>query len=77
MGPRADDLETVHVLTRTRYAALPAPARDRLGLNPDQVNAVVRLVVRPLHRTLTDREANDLRNAVYRAIHRGPHDELA
>lgn len=77
LGSRADDLETVTVLRRTGYAELPVRARDRLGLGTDQVNAVVRIVIRPLDRTLTDREANDLRNQVYRAVHRGPRLEMA
>ncbi|MFI9510138.1 hypothetical protein [Nocardia sp. NPDC052566] len=74
---RADDIESVHVRARTAYADLPEPTRQRLGIVPGQVNAVVRLVLRPLARTLTDAEANALRNEVYRAIHRGPRLELA
>lgn len=74
---RADDIESVLVRARTRYADLPEPARQRLGIRPGQTNAVVRLVLRPLAHTLTDPEANALRNEVYRAIHLGPHLELA
>lgn len=43
----------------------------------EQLGDLVRLVLRPLGRTLTDREANALRNDVYRAIHRGTRLELA
>lgn len=74
---RADDIESVEVLARTPYAELPDRARVRLGIRPGQQNALVRLTLRPLERTLTDREANALRNAVYLALHRGPHAELA
>jgi phenylalanyl-tRNA synthetase alpha chain len=36
---------------------------------------LVRLVFRPVDRTLTDDEANRLRDRVYAAIHRGPYAE--
>lgn len=68
-GPRT-------VLSRTASAELPPAARDRLGIEPGQENLLVRLVLRPLDRTLTDAEANDLRDRVYRAIHQGPYLEL-
>jgi phenylalanyl-tRNA synthetase alpha chain len=77
LGPRVADVESVHVVARTAYDALPEAARSRLGLVPGQSNALVRLVLRPLERTLTDEEANGLRNEVYRAVHAGPHLELA
>nr|WP_231747731.1 hypothetical protein [Auraticoccus cholistanensis] len=76
LAGRADDLEDVRVLARTGYDALPERARRRLGLAPTQVNALVRMVIRPLDRTLTDAEANELRDRVYLAVHRGPHAEL-
>lgn len=73
---RAGDLESVTVHGRTDAAALPAAARERLGIDPGQVNALVRLLIRPLDRTLTAAEANVLRNDVYRALHRGRRAEL-
>ncbi|SDC71095.1 phenylalanyl-tRNA synthetase alpha chain [Geodermatophilus telluris] len=77
LGPAADDLESVHVVTSTGWADLPPAARDRLGLRPDQVNVLLRLVLRPLSGTLTDRRANELRDEVYAAVHRGRHREWA
>jgi phenylalanyl-tRNA synthetase alpha chain len=76
MADRIEDVEAVTVTARTGYSALPASARTRLGLRPDQVNALIRIVLRPLHRTLTDLEANRVRDNVYRAVHQGPHLEL-
>lgn len=76
LGDRADDLESVELRSLTPYAALPAPARERLQLGPDQANALVRLILRPLARTLTDAEANRLRDQVYLAVHEGPVAEL-
>jgi phenylalanyl-tRNA synthetase alpha chain len=69
------DLESVNILASTDYTQLPPAARTRLGLRPDQCNVLLSLVLRPLHRTLTDTQANQLRDRVYVAVHRGPHQE--
>jgi phenylalanyl-tRNA synthetase alpha chain len=71
LGADAELLESVRVLTQTRYADLPLPARQRLGITPDQVNLLVRMVLRPLGRTLTDAAANAVRDRVYAALHEG------
>lgn len=77
LGDRVNDIESIEILQRTAYGDLPEPARQRLGLTVRQENALIRLVSRPLDHTLTDAEANDLRNHIYRAIHQGPVMELA
>jgi len=76
LGNRSDDLESVTLLQVTSYEQLPPQARDKLGLGVDQVNALVRIVLRPLDRTLTDDDANRLRDDIYRALHQGPVLEL-
>ena len=76
LADRIDDIETVTVVARTPHEALPVAARDRLGTQPGQVNALVRIVIRPLSRTLTDEEANQLRDQIYLAVHEGPNLEL-
>lgn len=68
---RVDVLEAVTILSETRYADLPPSARERLGMNEAQKNVLVRLDLRPMDRTLTDAEANRLRDDVYEAIHQG------
>ncbi|MFI7575969.1 hypothetical protein [Micromonospora sp. NPDC049497] len=77
LGAAADDLESMSILSSTPYAHLPRAARARLGLRPDQVNVVLRLVVRPLGGTLTAEQANRLRDDVYAAVHEGPNWEWA
>jgi phenylalanyl-tRNA synthetase alpha chain len=77
LGPEADALESLAVLAATPHEDLPAPARARLGTRPGQLNALLRLVLRPVDRTLTDAEANAVRDRVYAAVHEGPHDEWA
>lgn len=71
LGRDAELLEAVAVVSETPYEALPASARDRLGIAPAHKNVLVRLVVRPFDRTLTDAEANALRDRVYAAVHAG------
>ncbi len=71
LGPRARDVEAVEVLDETPGAQLPAAARARLGLRPGQKNVLLRVVLRSPERTLTDPEANELRDAVYAAVHEG------
>jgi phenylalanyl-tRNA synthetase alpha chain len=77
LGARAGDVEAVEVLSETWAAALPAAARERLGMTPAQKNLVVRITLRAVGRTLTDAEANRLRDLVYAAIHEGARAEWA
>lgn len=76
LGDRAAALESVELLSLTSYDDLPEGARRRLGIGLGQANALVRLTLRPIERTLTSTEANRLRDAVYLALHEGPVAEL-
>jgi phenylalanyl-tRNA synthetase alpha chain len=67
LGPHADAVEEVVVVAETPYHQLPPQAVARLGIRPDQKNLLVRIVLRHLERTLTDEEANQLRDRVYAA----------
>jgi phenylalanyl-tRNA synthetase alpha chain len=71
LGADADAVESVEVLTSTAGSALPAAAVERLGLLPGQRNLLVRIVLRHVDRTLTDAEANVLRDRIHAAIHEG------
>jgi phenylalanyl-tRNA synthetase alpha chain len=68
---RVSDLEAVEMLARTSYDDVPIEARRRIGMQPEHDNVLVRLVIRPLDRTLTAGEANRLRDQVYAALHEG------
>lgn len=76
LGEDADVVESVHELSRTPHGSLPEAARSRLGTRPGQVNALLRIVLRPIDRTLTADQANEMRNAIYLAVHEGPVSEL-
>jgi phenylalanyl-tRNA synthetase alpha chain len=71
LGAAAEAVESVQVLTSTEGSALPAVAVERLGLLPGQRNLLVRIVLRHVDRTLTDAEANGLRDRIHAAIHEG------
>lgn len=77
LGPAAADVEAVEVLSETWHAALPPAARERLGLRPGQKNVLLRLTLRAPDRTLTDAEANRLRDLVYAALHEGARHDWA
>lgn len=75
LGDDADVAETVEVLSETPYERLPQSARERLGIRPGQRNVLLRLVLRPVDRTLTDEQANVLRDRVYAELHEGANAE--
>lgn len=77
MGPRVEDVESVEVQSETAWDALPPAARERLGIARGQKNVLLRITLRALGRTLTDEEANRLRDEVYAAIHEGTRWEWA
>jgi phenylalanyl-tRNA synthetase alpha chain len=62
-------------VTETPLAMLSATAQARLGIQPDQKNVLLRLVIRDPTRTLTSAEANALCRRVFLAIHQGATSE--
>ena len=71
LGPDADAVEEVAVLASTPHDRLPPQAVARLGIRPGQKNVLVRVVLRHLERTLTDQDANQMRDRIYAALHQG------
>ena len=76
LGAEAELLAALEIRSVTPASGLPPAAVERLRLAPDQVNVLLRLVLQPLDRTLTDKDANVLRDRVYLALHRGRVTEL-
>ena len=64
-------LESVEVLSETQYDELPNVARDKLGINGDQKNVLVRITLRHLERSITNQEANGLYEQVYSYVNKG------
>jgi phenylalanyl-tRNA synthetase alpha chain len=71
LGPDADWVEAVEVVSTTPVGDLPKAARNRLGIRVGQVNALIRVTLRHATRTLTDAEANELRDRIAEAVHEG------
>jgi phenylalanyl-tRNA synthetase alpha chain len=71
LGERADEVEAVEIISETPHAALPPAAAARLGMRADQKNVLLRVVIRHPVRALTHAEANQLRDAIYGALHQG------
>ena len=71
LGARCESVEEIAVVSEANYLDLPPAARARLGISSHQKNVLLRLVIRDLERTLTSREANQLRDDVYAAVHEG------
>ncbi len=71
LGSDATAVEEVAVLSATPCSALSARACQRLGARPEQTNLLVRVVLRDLDRTLSDDDANEMRDRIYATLHRG------
>lgn len=76
LGADAEVLASLVIRARTPVEQLPPAAVVRLQAQSGQANLLVRLTLQALDRTLTDGEANALRNRVYLALHDGPVLEL-
>jgi phenylalanyl-tRNA synthetase alpha chain len=77
LGDDAAAVEEVAVLSQTGYDDLPGSAIARMGMDRHHKNVLVRVVLRHLERTLTDTEANTLRDRIYAALHVGDAQEWA
>ncbi|HEY2792189.1 MAG TPA: hypothetical protein VGJ28_07540 [Micromonosporaceae bacterium] len=71
LGVEVGIVEEIVVLADTPYEQLPAVARTRMGMRPGQHNLLLRLVLRDHSRTLTDAQANRVRDLVYAGVHEG------
>jgi phenylalanyl-tRNA synthetase alpha chain len=68
LGNEAELLETVTILSETPYDQLPEKAIQRLGIQPDQKNMLVRMTLRSLHTSITNHKANILRDLAHQRI---------
>ncbi|WP_313950117.1 hypothetical protein [Nostoc sp. FACHB-110] len=67
----AELLESVEVLSDTPYNELPSLVIQRLGIQPHQKNLLLRMTLRSLHTSISNQQANILRNLVYQQIYQG------
>jgi phenylalanyl-tRNA synthetase alpha chain len=71
LGDDAHIIEDVEIVSSALREELPPQAIERIGMMQGQRNLLVRLTLRSHERTLTQGEANEARDRVYRAIHKG------
>lgn len=71
LGNEAELLESVDILSETPYQQLPQQAIQRLGIQPNQKNMLVRMTLRSLHSSITNQHANILRDLAYNKINQG------
>ncbi|HEV2361356.1 MAG TPA: hypothetical protein VGS21_06625 [Acidimicrobiales bacterium] len=71
LGGDADAVEEVSVAGASPYEKVPPAARERLGMSEGQQNVLVRVLLRHLDRSLTNDEANTIRDRIYAALHEG------
>lgn len=76
-GRDVDAVEVVEVVAEHPYTSLPPAAIARMGMSAGQKNVLLRVVLRHPSRTLTDEEANLLRDEIYAALHEGARHEWA
>jgi phenylalanyl-tRNA synthetase alpha chain len=77
LGEEAASIESVEVLSEMPAADLPPAAVERIGLGERQKNVLLRITIRSHDRTLTDAEANELRNRIYATVHQGAASQWA
>lgn len=66
-----EKIEGISLVNETYYKDLPQVAIDRLGLEDNQKNMLIRIVLRDLTKSLTSEEANDIYTIIYEKIHKG------
>jgi phenylalanyl-tRNA synthetase alpha chain len=77
LGADSDAVEEIEIRSVTGYDDLPDAARRRMGMTAGQRNVLLRLVLRHPTRSLTDAEANQLRDRAYAGLHEGTLREWA
>ncbi|GLZ31254.1 hypothetical protein Lesp02_34420 [Lentzea sp. NBRC 105346] len=65
-------VEEIEILSETPVADLPDHVVERLKAMPGQKNVLLRLTLRAPTRTLTDEEANEIRDRIYESLRATP-----
>lgn len=68
IGNDIDLLEEIEILSETPYGELPPQAIERLDIAPGQKNVLIRITLRSHERSLTQEEANVIRDKVHSLI---------
>ena len=71
LGDNMNMLESVEILAETLVEQLSNKIRERLGCKPDQKNILVRITLRHLEKTITNKQANSIYDDIYQIINYG------
>jgi phenylalanyl-tRNA synthetase alpha chain len=71
LGERADWVEDVELKGQSAFDDTPDEARRRLGMQPGQVNLLIRVTLRALDRSITREDAGEVYDLVYADLHEG------
>ncbi len=74
LGNKVEILEEIKTLNQTSFEDLPQIAKEKLGINENQKNILVRVILHSLDQTLTKEYANLLLDEVYLKINQGKKD---
>ena len=64
-------IETIQIVTETYYDDLVDIAKERLGINPEQKNILLRITLRDLVKSIESETANEIYTLIYNNIHKG------
>jgi len=64
-------IESMSIVTETNYEKLPEVAIERLGMNENQKNVLLRIVLRDLDKSLIHEEVDKIHSDIYSLIHKG------
>lgn len=71
LGKDTELLESVEILSDNPYHELTPQVVQRLGIQPNQKNLLLRMTLRSLHTSISNQQANILMDLVYQQIHQG------
>lgn len=64
-------IESISLINETSYQELPQVAIERLGINENQKNMLIRIILRDVANSLTHEEGNDIYTHIYEKTHEG------
>jgi phenylalanyl-tRNA synthetase alpha chain len=64
-------IESMTIVTETNYEKLPEVAIERLGMNENQKNVLLRIVLRDLDKSLIHEQVDKIHYDIYNLIHEG------
>jgi phenylalanyl-tRNA synthetase alpha chain len=71
LGADIEALEDVSIISETKYDKLPDNIKERLGIKIGQKNLLVRITLRHLERSITNLEANQMYERIYKKVNYG------